>query len=90
MKKYLTVTIPLNIIYSFLISKILMGYMNTSITNNYSSNIDLLVLFIIVFIVTLFNGILFKLMKVKGKKIYVSLPSIVFMLLTSILLLINK
>ena len=90
MKKYLTVTIPLNIIYSFLISKILMGYMNTSITNNYSSNIDLLVLFIIVFIVTLFNGILFKLMKVNGKKIYVSLPSIVFMLLTSILLLINK
>ncbi len=90
MKKYLLVTIPLNLIYSFFAINLLKGYINVSIKNNYNGYTDLLVLFAFVIIVTIFNGLLYKILKEKEKKILIAIPSIVFMLTTSILLFICK
>lgn len=90
MKKYLLVTIPLNLIYSFFAINLLKGYINVSIKNNYNGYTDLLVLFTFVIIVTIFNGLLYKILKEKEKKILIAIPSIVFMLTTSILLFICK
>lgn len=90
MKKYLLVTIPLNLIYSFFAINLLKGYINISIKNNYNSYTDLLVLFAFVITVTIFNGLLYKILKEKEKKILIAIPSIVFMLTTSILLFICK
>ncbi len=89
MKKYLLVTIPLNILYSLVISKIMKGYMNISITNQYNSSIDLLVLLGCVVIVAIFNWLFFRMMKVKDRKIYIAVPCIVFMLTTGICLVIR-
>lgn len=80
MKKYLCISGILNIALGLIANKYLISYMNISIRNNYAYFIDLMVLFGIVLIVTLINYLLFNLLKVKNKKIYISIPSIVFML----------
>ncbi len=90
MKKYLALSGLLNIVYALIVSKMLTGYMNLSIKNNYNGYTDLLVLFAFVIVVTIFNAILYKIMKVENKKIFIAIPSVVFMLTTSILLFICK
>ena len=90
MKKYLALSGLLNIVYALIVSKMLTGYMNLSIKNNYNGYTDLLVLFAFVIVVTIFNAILYKIMKVENKKIFIAIPSVIFMLTTSILLFVCK
>lgn len=89
MKRYLMLTSALNIVLGLVISKMLIGYLNLSITNHYTGYIDTFCLLLVVFIIATLNYAIYKLMKANGKKIYIAVPTVVFMLTTSIMLFIS-
>lgn len=87
MKKYFIVSIVANIILSLLSFYGLLNYLVYSTTNSLSSIIDLIALIIVVILDVLINYGIYKLLKVNIKKIYILIPSSVYLLIISFLLM---
>lgn len=87
MKKYLIVSIILNIILSLLSFYGLLNYLVYSTTNSLSSTLDLIVLVGVVIVDLLVNYGIYKLLKVNIKKIFILMPCCVYLILISCLLM---
>lgn len=90
MKKYFILSTISNIILALLTFYGLLNYIALSASNSLSSTIDLLVLIGIVVIDILVNYLIFRYLKIKERKIFILIPSSLFLLITGILFLFIK
>ena len=87
MKKYFIVSIISNIILSLLSFYGLLNYLVYSASNSLSSIIDLIVLVAVVIIDVVINYGIYKLLKVNVKKIYILIPSSIYLIIIGCLLM---
>lgn len=87
MRKYFIISIISNIILAVLSFWGLLQYLIYSSNNSLSSTIDLLVLIGVVILDLLINYGIYKLIKENVKKLYVLVPSSIYLLLIGLLLM---
>lgn len=88
MKKYFIISIIINILLSVLAFFGFINYLVLSASKSYSSLIDLIVLLLVVIIDIIINYVIYKLVnKTEKNRIFILIPSGIFMLITGILFL---
>ena len=87
MKKYFIISIISNIVLAILSFYGLLNYLVYSTSNSLSSTIDLIVLILVVIFELLVNYLIYKLLKANIKKIYILIPSSIYLLVIGLLLM---